>query len=67
MMGIKSRFKRLFRRKPRCSIADIVDVLESLEREVRAARVSGAAAKAIAGMQDTLNADAVRNLQGAAQ
>jgi hypothetical protein len=33
-------------------------VLESLEREVRAARVSGAAAKAIAGMQDTLNADA---------
>jgi hypothetical protein len=35
-MNIKARIKKLFRRKPRgSSIADVVDVLESLERESR--------------------------------
>jgi hypothetical protein len=32
-MGIRSRMKRLFRRKPHGSLADLVAVLGSLERE----------------------------------
>jgi hypothetical protein len=34
-MNIKSRFKRLFRSKPQKTLADLVAVLESLEREAR--------------------------------
>jgi hypothetical protein len=35
MMNIKSRVKKLFRRKPQGSIADVADILASLEREAR--------------------------------